>query len=755
MREKTNHTPSPNRLGETGLSVLLLYIFSLWGFVVAQPIYTDMFQDGGYFRVHQLPVSDIWLALLILSFAIPGAWILALWSLNRFFPVLARTTCQVLIALLLCGFCLLVLRIFPNASTLLKLGISAFCGFQLTRLILRNRESSFLLYFMVPGAIMFPIWFLLSCPLTTPFQFEASGAWPSSAAHRVSPTPVVMIVFDELPLTSLLDDNGQIDAVNYPNFAALAQKATWFPNAATVHSATRGAIPAILTGKYPPVEFDWGSLLSGHPEFKCKSPLPTTEAFPHTVFSLLEKSHDMQVFESRIYLCNSAGCQSRIAFQPLRKRFLSLMRRCSEEYLFKILFNNNELNKFYFGFKAISQKNQKQMEDVNRPESSLVSHEYDLALFRKFLATIQARKPQEKRPPFYFIHPILPHSPWEFYPSGRNYPASRMVNLSADVLCENSPSLLYCQNTEQPRSQYQRHLLQAGYADSLLGEAISRLKAAHLYDQSLIIVTADHGISFMPSEHRRPISAHNFGDIMSVPLLIRQPGQTVGKRDYRQAETVDIVPTVAHSLNIAMNWQADGESLLQQPAIQRASHAVCSPQTRLKFSASQLQAAKQAALHRKRANFGELRLRPEEIFNTGQHRQLIGVRLSNSQVAGNSRMRFTLSPAQPFNASHRQDTRPVLLTGRLFLPVRFNQPRLLAETDLAVAVKGSIVAVSQPFHYNRTLQQADLAILIPEHSYNPKTDNLQLLEVTGPPLRFYRLPIQPHPAGAKTENKSL
>jgi len=457
----------------------------------------------------------------------------------------------------------------------------------------------------------------------------------------------------------------------------------------------------------------------------------------------------MQVFESRIYLCNSAGCQGRIAPQPLPKRFLTLLRRCSENYLFKILFNSNELNKFYFDFKAISQKNQQQAEDANKPESSLISHEYDLVLFRKFLASIQVRTPQEKRPPFYFIHPILPHSPWEFYPSGRSYPASRMVNQSADVLCENAPSLLYCQNTKRPRSIYQRHLLQAGYADNLLGQTIARLKAAQLYDQSLIIVTADHGISFIPNEHRRPVSAHNFSDIMSVPLLIRQPGQTTGKRDYRQAETVDIVPTMAHSLNIAMNWHADGKSLLQQPASQRVSHTICSPQTRLKFSTGQLQAAKQAALHRKLAHFGELRLHPEEIFNTGQHRPLIGAHLSNSQVAGNSRMRFTLSPAMPFNAAHRQDARPVLLIGRLFLPARFNQPRLLAETDLAVAINGSIVAASQPFHYNKTLQQADLAVLIPENSYNPRTDNLQLLEVTGPPLRFYRLTSHPRPAGAK------
>src|SRR4051812_27316224 len=45
------------------------------------------------------------------------------------------------------------------------------------------------------------------------------------------PPPVVMIVFDEFPTTSLLDAHGRIDAVRYPNFARLARDANWFPQA--------------------------------------------------------------------------------------------------------------------------------------------------------------------------------------------------------------------------------------------------------------------------------------------------------------------------------------------------------------------------------------------------------------------------------------------------------------------------------------------------------------------------------------------
>ena len=65
------------------------------------------------------------------------------------------------------------------------------------------------------------------------------------------PPPIVFIILDEFPTTSLLNEHHQIDAVRYPNFAALARNATWFRNTTTVSSATAQAVPAILTGKYP------------------------------------------------------------------------------------------------------------------------------------------------------------------------------------------------------------------------------------------------------------------------------------------------------------------------------------------------------------------------------------------------------------------------------------------------------------------------------------------------------------------------
>ena len=61
----------------------------------------------------------------------------------------------------------------------------------------------------------------------------------------------MLIVFDQLPLASLLDAGGLIDRKLYPAFAGLADEATWFRNATAVAASTGWALPPIVTGIHP------------------------------------------------------------------------------------------------------------------------------------------------------------------------------------------------------------------------------------------------------------------------------------------------------------------------------------------------------------------------------------------------------------------------------------------------------------------------------------------------------------------------
>ena len=49
---------------------------------------------------------------------------------------------------------------------------------------------------------------------------------------------LAMSLFDELPLASVVDEDGTIDAELFPNLAGLAAESTWFRNATTVSSST-------------------------------------------------------------------------------------------------------------------------------------------------------------------------------------------------------------------------------------------------------------------------------------------------------------------------------------------------------------------------------------------------------------------------------------------------------------------------------------------------------------------------------------
>ena len=83
-------------------------------------------------------------------------------------------------------------------------------------------------------------------------------------------------------------------------------------------------------------------------------------------------------------------------------------------------------------------------------------------------------------------------------------------------------------------------------------------------EKCLLIVTADHGVSFRPGHSRRLPDADNLADIASVPLFIKLPGQKQGRVDDRNVESVDIFPTIAESLGIELSEPVDGIPVSQE-----------------------------------------------------------------------------------------------------------------------------------------------------------------------------------------------
>ena len=76
-----------------------------------------------------------------------------------------------------------------------------------------------------------------------------------------------------------------------------------------------------------------------------------------------------------------------------------------------------------------------------------------------------------------------------------------------------------------------------------------------------MIVTADHGISFVPGERSRGIGDANVGGIANVPLLYKEPGQRTGTAQTRPVQLIDIVPTIAAQLELDPPWTFDGRDM--------------------------------------------------------------------------------------------------------------------------------------------------------------------------------------------------
>jgi hypothetical protein len=151
------------------------------------------------------------------------------------------------------------------------------------------------LRFLTPAPLVFALLFLLVSP-TSALVVPARA--PSAPDPLTVPTsgdrpPVVIILFDEFPLSSLLDSKGQIDRRAYPDFAALADQSTWYRNATGVAGYTPWALPAMLTGNYP-----------------AEARAPSYTEHPDNLFTLLGRHYDVKAYETISQLCPPRNCTS-------------------------------------------------------------------------------------------------------------------------------------------------------------------------------------------------------------------------------------------------------------------------------------------------------------------------------------------------------------------------------------------------------------------------------------------------------------
>jgi hypothetical protein len=322
-------------------------------------------------------------------------------------------------------------------------------------------------------------------------------------------------------------------------------------------------------------------------------------------------------------------------------------------------------------------------------------------------------------PTLYLKHILLPHGPYLFLPSGK-----QTRRTFRDPLPGMNGPVGFGDRGLTEHNQ-QRLQLQIGFADHELGKLFAHMRANGTFDQALIAVTADHGISFeVGVKDRRTVTKSNIDEVAPVPLFIKRPGQTRGQTSGVYARTIDVVPTIADILHLRM-YKADGHSAFSRAVRRRRFVRMIRRNFNgtITVSARRMEARRRALVRRKVLLFGQGDI-ASLYTGIGPNRRLIGRTTDELHPAARGKLSTQIANAADMRAVnaksiiHSTDVAGTIKGGRRG-----------AHRDLAVAVDGRIEAVGRSFHLRGSSKES-YAIMVPEKALVPGRNSVELFEVT-------------------------
>ncbi|QZP38250.1 sulfatase [Halobaculum magnesiiphilum] len=278
-----------------------------------------------------------------------------------------------------------------------------------------------------------------------------------------------------------------------PVLDELAEVSIRFTNAYSASSHTREAVPALLTGEYPDVAVDSGYHLASE-----------------TVASTLsEEGFATGGFHSNPFVSRAYGFDE--GFDHFdddlhlgQHKLIALAQRALDKLR----------NRHYARAEEINERSLNWVDSL-----------------------------EEGQPFFLWNHYMDTHGPYE--------PPGEYATLYADDgLSGRDAQSLYQRAIDEPESitEEERQLLidlydgEIRYNDMRIGQFLEALRERELLEESLLIVTADHGDAF--GEHgyyEHPRYLHD--EITHVPLFVRPPGGA-GRVVKEPVSTLDIVATI-------------------------------------------------------------------------------------------------------------------------------------------------------------------------------------------------------------------
>ena len=148
---------------------------------------------------------------------------------------------------------------------------------------------------------------------------------------------------------------------------------------------------------------------------------------------------------------------------------------------------------------------------------------------------------------FLFLHYMDPHDPYFEHPYN-GYGIARVSTPDPAPEMADEIKRLY--------------VAEVSYLDRQLGELFDWLKKQGLYDNTMIVLTSDHGEEF--HEHGGWWHGYTlYEEVINVPLMIKLPGgRSAGVVDAGSSQAIDIAPTILSALGLPRPAEMQGVDLL-------------------------------------------------------------------------------------------------------------------------------------------------------------------------------------------------
>jgi arylsulfatase A-like enzyme len=106
--------------------------------------------------------------------------------------------------------------------------------------------------------------------------------------------------------------------------------------------------------------------------------------------------------------------------------------------------------------------------------------------------------------------------------------------------------------------------MEMAWMDAQLGRVLTWLRENGEYENTIVVLTADHGQGLLDGLERHGWAKHRllYEWGIRVPLIIKIPGQPGRNVVEAQVRTIDIVPTILEALDVAATKKMNGESLM-------------------------------------------------------------------------------------------------------------------------------------------------------------------------------------------------